>query len=127
MEIYHDYGNDLIVTPTGDLQSVDGITLSNQRIIRRLLTTPISVANPPDYLQQPTYGAGLPQFIGQPNTPQTYNKIKGLIIAQMYQEETVAQTPAPDIELTGLPKQLIGKISYNYAATNEQVIINFTI
>jgi hypothetical protein len=127
MEIYQDFGNDLVVTPTGDLQTADGITLSNQRIIRRLLTTPISVANPPDYLQNPTYGAGLPQFIGRINTTQTYNEIKGLITSQMYQETTVAQTPPPDIQLSGLPNQLIGTITYTYAVTNQQAVINFSI
>jgi hypothetical protein len=127
MEIYQDFGNDLVVTPTGDLQTADGITLSNQRIIRRLLTTPITVANPPDYLQNPTYGAGLPQFIGRINNTATYNEIKGLITSQMFQEETVAQTPPPEIELSGLPNQLNGKITYTYAATNQQVVINFTV
>lgn len=126
MEIYQDFGNDLVITPNGDLQSVDGISLSNQRIVRRLLTVPITVANPPDYLQQPTYGAGLPQFIGQLDTSQIYNKIKGLIIAQMLEEETVAQTPPPDVQLSGLPNVLIGTITYTYAATNQQVVINFT-
>jgi hypothetical protein len=125
MEIYQDYGNDLIVTPTGDLQSVDGLQLSNQRIMRRLLTAPITVSNVPDYLQAPTYGAGLPQFIGRLNTPQIYNEIKALITAQMYLEETVAQTPPPEITLFGLPGRLTGTITYTYAATNQQAVINF--
>jgi len=127
MEIFHDFGDDLIVTPTGDLQAAQGITLSKQRIIRRLLTIPIAIADSPDYLQQPTYGAGLPQFIGQINTPTLYSKIKGLIISQMYLEETVTQTPPPDIQLSGLPNQLVGTITYTYAATNQQAVISFTI
>lgn len=126
MEIYHEYGNDLVITPNGDLQSVSGIELSNQRIIRRLLTAPIEVANPPDYLQQPTYGAGLPSFIGRLNTPPVYNEIKALIIAQMYLEPTVAQTPPPDVQLEGLPNVLNGTITYTYAATNQQVVISFS-
>jgi hypothetical protein len=126
MEVYQEFGNDLFINLNGDLQTVDGVELSNQRIIRRLFTTPITVANPPDYLQQPTYGAGLPQFIGRLNTPQTYNEIKGLIISQMYLEETVAQTPPPDIELQGLPYSLVGTITYIYAPTNQQAVINFT-
>lgn len=127
MDIYHDYGNDLVVTPTGDLQPVDGITLSNQAITRRLLTIPISVANPPDYLQEPTFGAGTPVFIGELDSEQNYNKIKGLITAQILLEPTVAQTPPPEIELSGLPQGLQGTITYTYAATNEQVVLNFSI
>lgn len=127
MEIYHDFGNDLVITANGDLQTADGIELSNQRIIRRLLTTPITVSNPPDYLQRPTYGAGLPQFIGQLNTPQIYNQIKSLIISQMYEEKTVSQTPPPDVQISGLPNYLSATITYNYAATNQQVVIAFTV
>ena len=127
MEIYQDFGNDLQVTTNGDLQSVDGVDLSNQRIIRRLLTTPITVSNPPDYLQNPTYGAGLPTFIGQRNTPEIYNKIKALIISQIYLEPTVSQNPPPEIELSGLTDTLNGTITYTYAATNQQVVVSFTI
>lgn len=127
MEIYHEFGNDLVITLNGDLQTVDNVELSNQRIIRRLLTTPIAVANPPDYLQQPTYGAGLPQFIGRLNTPQTYTEIKALIISQMYLEPTVQQTPPPEIELQGLPDSLVCTITYIYAPSSQQAVINFTV
>jgi hypothetical protein len=127
MEIYHEFGNDVVITVNGDLQTVDGVELSNQRIIRRLLTNPIVIANPPDYLQQPTYGAGLPQFIGRLNTPQTYNEIKALITAQMYLEETVLQTPPPVIELQGLPDSLSGTITYVYAPTNQQTVVSFSL
>lgn len=126
-EIYHEYGNDLVITLNGDLQTVDGVELSNQNIIRRLLTTPITVANPPDYLQNPTYGAGLPQFIGRLDTTQTYNEIKALITAQIYLEPTVAQTPPPEIELQGLPNGLSGTITYTYAPTNQQAVVSFTV
>jgi hypothetical protein len=127
MDIYHDYGNDLIITPTGDLQATSGITLSNQNIVRRLLTIPIVIANPPDYLQEPTYGAGLPSFVGKLNTDPVYQEIKALIISQMYLEPTVAQTPPPDVQLSGLPNNLIGTLTYTYAETNQQVVVNFAI
>lgn len=127
MEIYQEFGNDLVVTPTGDLQTADGVDLSNQAIIRRLLTTPIAVSNPPDYLQQPTYGAGLPQFIGRLDTPQLYNEIKGLIIAQILLEPTVAQVPPPEVELNITPEYLEGRITYTYAVTNQQAVVSFRV
>ena len=52
-DLYHLIDNDLTCSPTGDLQSVDGLTLGNQRVLRRLLTAPGS------YFWQPDYGGGL--------------------------------------------------------------------
>lgn len=126
MEIYQDYGNDLLVNANGDLQTADEEVLSNQRIIRRLITIPISVSPIPDYLQQPTYGCGLGQFIGQLLTPEIFNQITGLITSQMYLETSVAQNPPPVIQITGLPNIINCTITYNNLLTNKQSVINFT-
>lgn len=131
-EIYQDYGNDVVLTAAGDLLTADGATLSNQRIIRRLLTTPISVANPPDYLANPTYGAGLPQFIGRNNSPALYDEIKRLIISQTLLEQTVAQNPLPTVVLTsqdqnGLIQQLSAAITYTNLLTNQQIVATVNV
>lgn len=131
-EIYQDYGNDVVLTAAGDLLTADGATLSNQRIIRRLLTTPISVANPPDYLANPTYGAGLPQFIGRNNSPALYDEIKRLIISQTLLEQTVAQNPLPTVVLTsqdqnGLIQQLSAAITYTNLLTNQQIVVTVNV
>jgi hypothetical protein len=127
MEIYQEYGNDLVVTATGDLLTADGGELTNQRIIRRLLTTPITVINPPDYLDEPTYGAGLPQFVGRPNSPEVEEEINGLVTSQMYLENTVAQNPPPEITITGLPDELNMQIKYTNLLTNQQAVISFSV
>jgi hypothetical protein len=131
-EIYQDYGNDVVINDAGDLMIATGATLSNQRIIRRLLTAPISVSNPPDYLANPTYGAGLPYFIGQNNSPVIYDQIKRLIISQMLLEETVSQTPLPVVDLTstnrnGLIQQLTATITYTNVLLNQQLVVTLTI
>ena len=56
----HYFGSDLQFSANGDLLVADGLDESQQRILRRLLT------NLKDYLWQPTYGAGLPSYIGKP-------------------------------------------------------------
>lgn len=128
VNVAQDYGNDLTVdTSTGDLTITYGATLSEQNIIRRLLTAPISVANPPDFLQEPTYGAGLGQFVGNLSTPQIQNKILGLITSQMYLEPTVQQDPAPVIVLTPNGSQLNCQITYDNLLTNSQAVIAFTL
>lgn len=121
MEIYQEFGNDLVIGINGDLMSVDGPQLSNQRIVRRLLT------NLKDYIWNPTYGGSLPQFIGQLNSPQILAQIKGVIATQLSLESTVSQSPSPVITLTGLPNQLNCTITYTYSVTNSQVVVTFSI
>lgn len=120
MEIYQEFGNDVQLTAAGDLRTVVGTQLADQRIIRRLLTNAL------DYIWQPTYGAGLPEFIGELDTPAIYEKIKGLITSQMLAESAVSQSPAPVITLTGLPSALSGTITYTEKLTNTQVVVSFS-
>lgn len=121
MEVYQEYGNDLAISATGDLLTVDGVELSIQRVVRRLLT------NIYDYYWRPTYGAGLPSFVGQQNSPAIYNQIKGLIVSNMLAESSVSQSPAPIVELSGLPNKLIALITYTVVFVNKQVVVNFSI
>ena len=80
------FGGDLSVSSTGDLALADGSGLTEQRVLRRLLT------NGGDYIWQPNYGAGLGQFVGQPGAPAA---ISGVARTQMLLESAVARTPAP--------------------------------
>ena len=90
-DVWHQFGSDLTIGPTGDLSTVNGTPLGQQRVLRRLLT------NQGDYIWQPGYGAGLPRFIGQPaNAAQ----IRAVIRAQIFQEAAVASTLEPAIEVT---------------------------
>jgi hypothetical protein len=80
------WGADLLVGATGDLAVVDGPTLGQQRIIRRLLT------NIGDYLWQPYYGAGLASFVGISINP---SEIRAVIRSQIFKEHSVALAPEP--------------------------------
>lgn len=87
-DIAHQWGQDLSISPTGDLGTVDGALLGQQRILRRLLT------NPGDYIWQLDYGAGLARFIGQ---PASVLQIQAVIRSQIFKEPAVAQSPEPTI------------------------------
>lgn len=80
------FGGDLSIGPTGDLLLADGTALTQQRVLRRLLT------NAGDYMWQLGYGAGLAQFVGRPGAATV---IAGVVRTQMLQESAVAATPAP--------------------------------
>lgn len=89
-DIYHAWGNDLALSPTGDLETATGSLVVQQRVLRRLLTAL------GDYIQHLDYGAGLGQFVGQPTNALI---IRGLVLRQMKKEASVLQTPAPTVDV----------------------------
>ena len=86
MTISHTFGSDLALGPTGDIAQASGSAVGQQRVLRRLLTTPAS------YIWHPTYGAGLGAFIGLPNPT---SRIKAIAQQQMRKEQAVARSPVP--------------------------------
>lgn len=120
-DLYHYWGDDLQVSPAGDLATVDGTTLGEQRVLRRLLT------NPGDYVFHPDYGAGLPAKIG---TVQDTASLVALIRSQMFQEAVVAATPAPVISVTPIAGSLGAvsiSIQYADATTGQQASLTFDL
>lgn len=113
---YQFFGNDLLVSATGDLLPIDGSTKGQQRILRRLLT------NPGDYLWQPTYGAGLGVYIGKITD---MRKIVALIRGQILLEAAVAKNPEPVISAAPIANGIAVKISYNDAASGAPQVLSF--
>lgn len=89
-DLCHQWGSDLQLGPTGDLVLSTGSALGQQRILRRLLTSP------GDYVWHPLYGGGVASFIGQPGNAL---QISGVIRSQMLKEAAVAHMPEPSIEV----------------------------
>ena len=118
-DINHFIGNDLVLSPTGDLSPVNGIDRGKQRVLRRLLT------NPGDYMFHPDYGAGLGRFVGSViNIPQ----IVGLIRGQMALEECVARNPAPTITVSSSPDGTLAVgIAYTDAPSGEPTTLYFDV
>jgi hypothetical protein len=109
---------DLTILPNGDLLSVDGTIEGEQRVMRRLLTTPGS------YIWHSEYGAGLPQYIGQ--TVQA-DAIGALILAQMLIEDAVAQDPLPVVTVSPISNGLSASIKYNDNNTGKLVTLGFDV
>lgn len=90
-DLSHQWGSDLVLSPSGSLGLADGPKLGLQRVLRRLMT------GGGEYIWNPTYGAGLPAAVGQPtNAP----RIRAVVFAQMLQEAEVAKSPAPTVTVT---------------------------
>lgn len=120
-DIYHYFGNDVITSVNGDLLAIDGITKGQQRILRRLLT------NPGDYIYHPSYGAGLPRFVGQALSTAKFQEIKGLIISQIYLEACVMKIPVPVITLSANQNTLFCTIAYTDAGTQLPQVLSFSV
>ena len=122
MDILHQWGSDLGTGPTGDLAMVTGSQLGQQRLLRRLLTSP------GDYIWQPDYGAGLAQFIGQPGNAL---QIRAVVRSQIFKEAAVARTPEPVIDVEFSPAGSVGTvyvhIRYVDAPTRTTQTLSFSV
>jgi hypothetical protein len=103
VDLYHNIDNDLVVSPTGDLQGVDGLTLGTQRVLRRLLTPPGT------YLWHPDYGGGLSAYVGRTLDAEA---LSAVIRNQLALEPAVAQDPAPVITMTPITDGVVVTIAY---------------
>jgi hypothetical protein len=113
------FGGDLSVGPTGDLALAGGTLLTQQRVLRRLLT------NPGDYIWQLTYGAGLGRFVGQAGAPAA---IAGVTRAQVLQEAAVAPSPPPVVAVVaGDDGTVDAALTYTDAATGRGSTVSFSV
>lgn len=118
-DLSHIYGGDLSIAAGGDLATVDAAALGQQRVLRRLLT------NPGDYLWNPGYGAGLGRFVGR---PVNVARIRSVIRSQIFQEQAVARTPEPGIDVSARPDGAVTvAIAYADAATGATQTLTFTV
>ncbi len=113
------FGGDLTVGPTGDLAVVSASVLTQQRVLRRLLT------NPGDYLWQLDYGAGLGQFVGQPGAQAAIN---GIARSQVLREAAVASAPAPLVtSVAALDGSVTLTLRYADAVSGQTNLLSFTV
>jgi phage baseplate assembly protein W len=113
------FGGDLAVGATGDVALADGAALTQQRVLRRLLT------NPGGYIWQLAYGAGLARFVGQPGAPAA---IQAVARGQVLHEAAVANNPAPSITATGADDGAVTlRIAYTDAVTQQTSTLTFQV
>ena len=122
MDISYQWGADLATGPTGDLALATNAQRGQQRVLRRLLTSP------GDYLWQPDYGAGLARFIGQPGNAA---QIRAAIRGQIFKEDAVARTPEPVIEVSFSPAGDAGavyvQLRYVDAPSRQTQLLSFSV
>ena len=118
LDLLHLWGNDLALSPTGDLATANTPALTEQRVLRRLLTAQL------DYIWQPGYGASLPSYVGQPGAALA---IRAAIRSQLSKEATVAAIPAPTIDIAPDPSgNIYVSIRYADATSGATNTLSFT-
>ena len=129
-DLYHYFGGDISLSPTGDLQPVNETIKGQQRILRRLLTNPAQQdANgnqiaPADYIHHTNYGAGLPSYIGQTTK---IPEITALIRSQILLEDVVAKNPSPVISLQVIANGLSCTIQYTDSISKKTETLSFDV
>lgn len=126
----HNYGNDLKIVPVNgatptnaqsDLQNITGIVKSQQRVLRRLMT------NPGDYIWEPTYGAGLPKFVGKGLSDTVLEEIKTAITSQLFEEATIAKNPPPKIAVQTIQGGLYVQIECFENLSQQPIVLTFEV
>lgn len=117
-DIAHYFGADLSASANGDLLTADSVLLSQQNVLRRLLT------NPGDYIWHPDYGAGLPAMIGKPIDVPT---VTAIIQGQMFLEDSVVRSPAPVITVTPIANGMFVSIKYTEADSQQTASLQFSV
>lgn len=116
-EVSLEWNSDFEVSASGGLVLTSGNKEARQRLQRRLFT---AVAG---YIWHPEYGAGLPQRIGDPWSPQY---IQAIVSSQVVMESSVASYPPPQTSANEvIPGMISIDIAYTSAVTG--VAVNFTI
>jgi hypothetical protein len=117
-ELSHTWGNDIALSPSGDLAVVDGLQRGLQRVIRRLMTAQSEL------IMHQDYGAGVPQRIGQTLDVDLINSV---VRSQIFNEDAVAKTPAPVIGITPFLNGVVVSIQYADAVTGAQQSLSFDV
>lgn len=112
-----------IVSESGGISLSDSVTTTQQRIIRRVLTNPVSVEGPPDYIWNPTYGCGAKRYVGAPQNKLI--ELKNIIVNQLSFEDGVSQSPLPEVILNTSSSLLTITIKYVDISTGLPQTLSF--
>ncbi len=114
----HWFGEDLALSPSGDIALSDGIDLSNERIVRRLMT------NITAYIWHLEYGASVPKRVGD---TLDLSLVESVIRSQIFDEASVSQEHDVTIKVDPILNGVFCQINYIEALTGQQASLNFDV
>lgn len=102
MDLYLEWGNDLVLSPSGSVSAAVGWDQVRERIIRRVLTNPAQTlpdgsTTSADYIFDPSYGIGGGALVSQNPTQGFLADLKKRIRAGVLADSAVAPGSDPQI------------------------------
>lgn len=119
-DIAHVWGEDLQLSPSGDLARSSGVPRTRQRLLRRVMTAEAGA----EYIWEPDYGLGAAQRIGRNLDPA---ELKAAFAGQLALEASVAKTPVPTIVVTPIPSGVAVAVQYWTLADKQPVSLSFNL
>lgn len=86
------FKSDLVLGPTGDLDTIQGLDNLKEALLRRLLTTPGSM------IHRPTYGVGIKNYQNGISSLTTQRRLAMAIIEQFREDERVESVTGVSVE-----------------------------
>ena len=121
MDIYHEIGDDIQLDSTNDLLFVHDTTETNQRIMRRLFT------NKGTYIWNSKFGASIPWKVGESLSLEVYKDIVNQVTASVLEDDDVAKSPPPEINIKTTSNGLICYIKYYNLSSDEHDTITLQV
>jgi hypothetical protein len=105
MDFYLDWNSDLIITPSGSIQTAVGWDQVRQRIIRRIITNsaqqlPDGVMTAADYLFHPKFGVGGGALVDQDVSDDYIAKLEQIISRGVLEDVDVDSSVPPSIKFS---------------------------
>jgi hypothetical protein len=102
MDLYCEFGGDLVLTPNGSVQTAIGWNWIRERIIRSIITNCAQQLSdgsfsPAGYIFHPTYGLGLGAMVSQVMTPAMLSQLESRIRSAILGDAAVDPSLQPQV------------------------------
>jgi hypothetical protein len=103
VDFWLDWNSDLLITPSGSIQTAVAWDWVRQRIVRRIITNPAQqlpdgVNTPADYVFHPTFGIGGGSLVDQNTDVEYIANLEQIISRGVLEDADVASTTPPTIQ-----------------------------
>jgi hypothetical protein len=105
MSLYLEYGGDFVLNQFGGLQLASGWDAVRQRLERAILTSPATNLPgegplPPDYIFEPTYGAGAQREVGEGFDANRFANMTAFVQQALAQDSAVNPIIQPIVSIS---------------------------
>lgn len=119
-DIAHVWGQDLQLSPSGDLARASGSQRTRERLLRRLMTA----RDGREYVWEADYGAGAPQEIGR---NANIARVVGIVTGQLALEASVSPAPAPKVMVREIDGGISVAVTYWTLPDKQPVSLSFDL